>query len=403
MRAQAPADPEASTQRLAAIDLQGEIHENRERLLRFLGLTAGARFGQEDQTRLDAELKALGYRQLATQIEPLGGGLVRLHLRIEPVRVVRNVVVRRNWPLFDDEIVRHLSLRTGQPLPADSELHERLEEEAEAVRKYLFNEGYFEASATVEPHVAMVGFPSAPRAQWIDLVVRVNLGRSYKLETVVPEYDHEDGDKHLPPSQLNDLFRHWLRFKVSQMRDDARKAEKVLRDEGYPAARVVPDFDFGRDADRKSHRIRLPVRVSMKRKVEVKFIGNRAVSARDLRDQLTIFTAGAFDDVELAESARALQKEYQKRGYFEARVTFRRTLKHAPLDAAGKPHGDDVEEVTFAVEEGPELKVQRVEIVSDSDAPLTFAAVDVRDKAGIETKPFPALGAIGLGEGGYVT
>jgi len=391
------------TQRLAAIDLQGDIHENKDRLLRFLGLTAGAPFGQEDQTRLDAELKALGYRQLATQIEPLGGGLVRLHLKIEPVRIVRNVVVKRNWPLFDDEIIRHLSLRTGQPLPADTELRPRLEEEAEAVRKYLFNEGYFEATATVEPHIAMVGFPSQPRAQWIDLVVRVNLGPSYKLESVEPTYDHEDGEKHLPRSQLFDIFRHWLRFKVSQMRDDARKAEKVLRDEGFPAARVVPEFDFDRDADRKTHRIRLPVRVSMKRKVEVKFIGNRAVAARDLRDQLTIFTAGAFDDVELGESARAVQKEYQKRGYFEARVTFRRTLKRAPVGPDGKPRGDDVEEVTFTVDEGPELKVQRVEIVSDTDQPLTFAATDVKDKAGIETKPFPALGAIGLGEGGYVT
>lgn len=400
VRAETPAEP---TQRLAAVDLQGEVHENRERLLKFLGLVAGAPFGQEDQTRLDAELKALGYRQLQTQIEPLGGGLVRLHLTVEPVRVVRNVIVKHNWPLFDDEIVRHLSLRTGQPLPADSELRARLEDEAETVRKFLFNEGYFDASVVVEPHVAMVGIPSHPRPQWVDLVVRVNLGPSYKLEAVVPQYDHEDGDKHLPKSQLYDIFHHWLRFKVSQMRDDARRAEKVLRDEGFPAARVVPEFDLARDANRKTHRIRLPVRVSMKRKVEVTFIGNRAITARDLREQLTIFTAGAFDDVELAESARAVQKEYQKRGYFEARVTFRRALKRAPLGPDGKPRGDDVEEVTFSIDEGPELKVQRVEIVSDSDQPLTFAAADIRDKAAIETKPFPALGAIGLGEGGYVT
>jgi outer membrane protein assembly factor BamA len=400
----AQTEAEAPTQRLAAIDLQGDIHENRERLLRFLGLTAGAPFGQEDQTRLDAELKALGYRQLATQVEPLGGGLVRLHLTIEPVRVVRNVIVKHNWPLFDDEVVRHLSLRTGQPLPADSELRERLEEEAEAVRKYLFNEGYFEASARIEPHVAMVGLPSQPRAQWIDLVIIVNLGRSYRLDAVDPTYDHDDGEKHLSRTQLYEIFHHWLRFKVSQMRDDARAAEKVLRDDGYPAARVVPDFDFARDADRKTHRIRLPVRVTMKRKVEVKFVGNRAIAARDLRDQLTIFAQGAFDDVELAESARSVQREYQKHGYFEARVTFRRALKRATVDAAtGKPRGDDVEEVTFTVDEGPELKVQKVEIVSESGAPLTFAAADLRDKAALETRPFPALGAIGLGEGGYVT
>ncbi|MGZ3442321.1 MAG: POTRA domain-containing protein, partial [Polyangia bacterium] len=404
VRAQ-PQPPPAPTQRLAAIDLQGDIHENRDRLLRFLGLTAGAPFGQEDQTRLDAELKALGYRQLTTQIEPLGGGLVRLHLTIEPVRIVRNVVVKRNWPLFDDEIVRHLSLRTGQPLPADAELRERLEEEAEAVRKYLFNEGYFEASAVLEPHVAMVGLPGArrPRAQWIDLVVRVNLGPSYQLDKVLPTYDHDDGDRHLSETQLYDIFHHWLRFKVSQMRDDARKAEKVLRDEGFPAARVVPDFDFARDADRRSHRIRLRVRISMKRKVEVKFVGNRAISARDLRDELTIFTAGAFDDVELAESARALQRAYQKHGYFEARVTFRRALRRGPVDPVTNRSKDETEDVTFTIDEGPELKVKRVEIVSESGAPLTFAANDLRDKANLETRAFPALGAIGLGEGGYVT
>lgn len=390
-------------QRLAAVDLQGNIHENRERLLRFLGLTAGAPFGQEAQNRVDAELRALGYRQLSTQVESLGGGLVRLHLRIEPMRIVRNVVVQHNWPLFDDEIVRHLSLRQGNPLPADSELRERLADEAENVRKYLFNEGYFEASATVEPHVAMVGLPRRPRPEWIDLVVKVDLGPSYKLADVAPTYDHEDGEKHLPRAQLKDIFQHWLRFKVSQMRDDARKAEKVLRDEGFPAARVVPDFDFARDAIRPSHRIVLPIKVSLKRKVEVKFIGNRAVSAKDLRDALTIFNAGAFDDVELAESARALQREYQKRGYFEARVTFRRALRRGPVDVATGRARDEVEEVTFAVDEGPELKVQRVEIVSDTDKPLTFAVEDLRSKAGLETKPFPPLGAIGLGEGGYVT
>src|SRR5262249_39075323 len=148
-------------------------------------------------------------------------------------------------------------------------------------------------------------------------------------------YDHADGDKHLSPAQLYDIFHHWLRFKVSQMRDDARKAEKAAHDAGFPAARVVPDFDFLRDADRKTHRIRLPIRVTLKRKVDVKFVGNRAIAPRELRDALTIFTTGAFDDVELTESARALVKEYQKHGYFEARVTFHRALRRAPVDAQG--------------------------------------------------------------------
>jgi outer membrane protein assembly complex protein YaeT len=395
----------ATTQRLAAIDLQGQLLEPRDKLLRFLGLTAGAPFGQADQNRVDADLKALGYRQVRTEIEPLGVGLVRLHLTLEPIRVVRNVVVKGNWPLFDDEIVRHLSLRTGQPLPADTELRGRLEEEAAAVKKYLFNEGYFEARVVVEPHVALVGTPGLrrPRPHWIDLVVRVDLGPSYKLGDVVPTYDHEDGEHHMPKEQLYDIFHHWLRFKIKEMRDDQRKVEKVLRDLGYPAARVVCDFDFARDADRKTHRVTLHVRVALKRKVEVHFVGNRAITGADLRDQLTIFTAGSFDEVELGESARSLQREYQKHGYFEARVTFRRALRRGARDPATGRYKDEVEDITFTIEEGPELKVQKVEIVSESGKPLTFDPSDLKDKAELETKPFPPLGSIGLGEGGYVT
>lgn len=394
---------EPAPQRIADVDLTGRLSEPKQKLLEFLGLVPGAPFGQTDMNRVDAELRGLGYRQVSTQIEQVAPGLVRPHIVVEPVRVVRNVVVRGNWPLFDDEIVRHLTLRTGIKLPADSELRSRLDDEAEAVRKYLFNEGYFEATTTIEPRVAVVGLPGKPRSEWIDLLVHVGLGPSYKLESVVPTYDHDDGDKHISAQALYDIFHHWLRFKVSQMREDQRKAEKVLRDLGFPGARVICDFDFLRDADRRSHRVKLPVRVSLKRKVEVRFVGNRAVSARDLRDQLTIFTAGAYDDVELSESAKAIGKEYQKRGYFEARVVFRRALRRGGVDAATGRPSDEVEEITFTVEEGPELKVQKVELVSDGPQPLTFDANEVKDKAQLETRPFPPLGSIGLGEGGYVT
>jgi outer membrane protein assembly factor BamA len=401
------AEETAPRQRLASVDIEGQLLEPKTRLLAFLGLKPEAPFGQAEQNRLNLLLARLGYRQLRTEVEPAGPGYVRLTLALEPVRIVRNLIVRHNWPLFDDEIIRHLSVRTGQPLPADAELRALLDQEAENVRKFLFNEGYFEATVTIEPHVAAQGvwrrrggqWVRDERGEWIDLVIRTNLGRSYQLQAIEATYDHSDGPEHMSEAQLYEIFHHWLRFKVSQMREDQRKAEKVLREAGFPAARVTCDFVFERDADRRNHTVRLPVRVAIKRRVEVRFVGNRTATTSDLRDQLTIFSSGAYDEVELGESAKAVQREYQKRGYFEARVTFRRALVRPPPDRPG----EDVEEVTFTVDEGPELKVRRVDIVSESGAPLTFAADELKDKAQLETRPFPPLGSIGLGEGGYVT
>src|SRR5262249_10577489 len=42
-------------------------------------------------------------------------------------------------------------------------------------------------------------------------------------------------------------------------------------------------------------------------------------------------------------------------------------------------------------------------VVSENGEPLRFGSDEIRGKAQLETRPFPKLGAIGLGEGGYVT
>jgi outer membrane protein assembly complex protein YaeT len=388
-------------QHLGRVQLEGQLNDSPKKLARFLGLEADEPFGESEQERLGADLERLGYRATRTFLEPAGAGHVNLRLVLEPVRVVRNVVVRGNWPLFDDEVIRHLTVRTGQRLPADAELRGFLDDQAETIRKYLANEGYFEATVELTPHEAQTiksqrgRLRNLPRGDWVDLVIRVHLGSSYKLAAVVATYDHPEAAAHMSEVHLLELFTHILRFKVTQMRQDARKAEQELHDAGFPAARVLLHFDFEHDADRRTHRIRLPVTVLVKRKVEVAFVGNHSLTDRELRDQLTIYNAGAYDEVELGESARAIVREYQKRGYFEAQVSFRRS--HTRRD------GEDVEEVVYTIAEGPELKVREVSIVSDNDRPLSFAADELRDKAELSTKPFPTLGSIGLGEGGYVT
>ena len=163
----------------------------------------------------------------------------------------------------------------------------------------------------------------------------------------------------MPPSQLYDIFHHWLRFKVSQMRDDARKAEKVLHDAGYPAARVVPDFDFARDADRKTHRVRLPVQRELKRKVEVKFVGNRAISAARaahrahhlLRRRLRRRRAGR-------ERPRARQASTRSTASSRRASPSAARCAAPPSTPPASRAATTSRRSPSAVDEGPELKVQ---------------------------------------------
>ncbi|HZS38830.1 MAG TPA: POTRA domain-containing protein, partial [Polyangia bacterium] len=371
--------------RLESIELEGRLLEPKEKLLRFLGLVPGAPVATEQQQRVTGDLTALGYRLVSLETGDRG---VHWKLVVEPVRVVRNITVRGNWPLFDDEVLRHLTVRSGDALKADDELQEFLDHEAASIKKFLERDGYFGGEVKI--------IPRQPRKEkhpeWVDLDIRISLGDWYKLGALKAEGNHAVTEAELFNVFGNHCCFRWGRFTIDRMREDARTAEKKLRDRGYPAARVAPDFDFARDANPDTRRITLHVKITEKRKIEVKFFGNRALADRDLREQLTIFSNGAYDEIELADSAKAVQRYYQQHGYFEAKVTFTR-----------KRIGDQLEQVSFLVDEGPELKVRAVEVVAEEGEQLTWPGDEVRARAGVETKVFPTLGVIGLGSGGYVT
>ena len=388
---------------LSGATIDGNLLEPAGKLMRFLGLQPGATYGLAEAIALPESLERLGYT-LSGPPE-LVGSVLRLHIR--PLKIVRTVRVKGNFPLFDDEILRHVAFTSGTQLPPDELLETFLHEEAQRVGEFLGHEGYFGNTVTIERK-------SGGKADHeIDLIIRVDLGgwaKPFKLDAVRPQ-----GNRAITDHELLDLFSHgwsiWGRFSLPRMREDARRAEQQLKDRGYPAARVLPEFEEKRDTDPARRRVSLPLKVSEKRRVDIHFIGNRELAEHDLREQLTIFTTGAYDEIELEESARSAQRYYQQHGFFEARVTFRRR-RVEPLVSQQKPRRDsnkerdrsaDVEEITFLVEEGPELRVREVEAVPTGAQPLMAPSADLMQRAGVETKPFPRLGAIGLGSGGYVT
>ena len=369
---------------IESVDIEGRLIDDKDKLLRFLGLEPGVPFDAKLQQRIADDLsRQLGYHLVEARIDTGDKG-VKLHLVVKPARVVRALRVHGNWPLFDDEIIRHLTLRSGTRLVADEQLAQYLLDEAERVRKFLEKDGYFDAQVQIVPR-------QGPREEWVDLDVNITLGSWYKLRSVLLE-----GGGALSRSEVFDQFDHccfrWGRFSQSRMREDARSTEKKLRDKGYPAARVSPELDLATGVDKSTHEITLPVRVTEKKRVEVRFVGNRSISDKELRQQLTIFSSGAYDEIELRKSAGEIQRDYQRHGFFEAKVGFdKRRLS------------DDVEEVSYLITEGPELRVRGVDVVSESGEALSFGSDEVLKVSGVETRTYPKLGVVGLGEGGYVT
>ena len=96
--------------------------------------------------------------------------------------------------------------------------------------------------------------------------------------------------------------------------------------------------------------------------VRVLFIGNEQVSTDDLKNVLTIKTYDLFDENLVRESARKLEKTYEDKGYYLARVD------HEVRRGADK----DTVEVLFKVREYEKVKIRKVTFLgnkafSDSD------------------------------------
>jgi hypothetical protein len=339
--------------------------------------------------RIKHVLVAIGYSSEIT-VAPVAGG-VRLHLRLRPFDRVRRIFVSGNQPLpflrgiRQESVIGKLSIRPGQKLPsAGRRRDEFIARETEHVREFLRSSGYWEAEVRIELH------DSGKVPAEINLLVAVNLGPEYPLgpitvtgATALPAEDIADGFRH---GRWYSLWQWQQPFRRTVMRQDLSQLVMRYRRLGFPGVRIQDDFDPSTSLDRQAKNVRLGIAIKERKYIEVAFEGNRSRSAGNLQDVLTLVPHGAYDDVEAAASARAIEHDYHERGHMLVKVTWRRVKLSEQSDR-----------LVFTIDEGPKLKVRGISFEGNRAIPTD--ALEDR----IRTRVFPALGVIGLGAGGFAS
>ena len=338
--------------------------------------------------RLTQALDGIGYRaqvRAMPDAKASAGARVQIAIELHAYDRLRYIFVTGNWPIRQDEIQRRIALRPGSPLPPPGpERDATVERERGRVVEYLRGEGYFESNVRIDLSVGR-GAP-AP----VDFTIDVRRGPAFPLGPI-----KVTGNTAIPTDELTEMFRHsiWYKawtgpapFTAKQLREDLAKLTKRYRQLGYVGARVTTDFNVARSVDRNAKNVVLGITVNERKKITVTFEGNQRKSSSTLKDELTIFDRGSYDDYEASASADALQRYYQQQGFFFARVEWRRE----PLSATE-------ERIVFIINEGPELKVRGIDFVGNQ-------SIDSAELEGVvSVRRYPRLAAIGLGAGGYVT
>ncbi len=338
--------------------------------------------------RLTRALDAIGYGAVVRMVAVPGApapGKIQIAVELRAYDRLRYVFVEGNRRIPQDEIQRQISLRPGSPLPLPGPARDAaIERERGRIVEYLRGQGYFESTVRIDLAVG-TGAP-APA----DFTVTVNKGPAFPVGPV-----KVTGNTAIPTEDIVEMFHHsdpwklWSgpeAFTAKRLRDDLALLTKRYRQLGYVGARVTSDFNVAKSVDRNAKNVALGITINERKKIGVAFEGNQRKSSSTLKDELTIFDRGSYDDYEAGASADALQRYYQQQGFFFARVEWRRE----PLSATE-------ERIVFIIDEGPELKVRGIDFVGNQ-------SLSADELAGVVTvRRYPTLGAIGLGAGGYVT
>lgn len=312
-------------------------------------------------------------------------------MRLEPLPLVRAVrvsvkgqgVVDR--PL-DDDIRRRMRLRTGSLLPWGTNSPARqcaLKDEEARILEFLSDEGFYAAEAKVL---------DIPDGTHDNLVVSVKLGAEFHIgkTTIIP------GPNQLAISdaEIAGMFKHtkclfgekigcWLgpaRFTRSRYQQDLARLKARFHELGYDSVRIqssVLTELAPATIDRRTHTVTPTLIIDQRRHTFVDFTGpynKDSISDEQLRKHLTFAEANSADDVEAANSARAIQAYLQTRGYFDARVTWARERL------------DIFDRVTFTLDPGHHRATRSVQFIGNhaisTDALTGIVAVKASNLAG---------------------
>jgi outer membrane protein insertion porin family len=380
-----PAAAEEKGAKEPLVRIQGELIDDQEKLTQALGLERGcADLSPKSRKRVTEYLEALGYRVLRLKCR---GAQVVLDLR--PWRVIRKIYIKGNWPLFEEEILRRLRFRPGQRLPEGEAFEQAKARQEERMKRYLSREGYFAGNLVIHSPR-----PTDVPTQ-VNLDVRVIKGKRYGVGEVIAEPAGRGGANDekepfaIPRAKIAEYFQHkiWFykqSFNTKRFNEDVEELTKRFHALGYPGVRIKKSYEVvpGRSPNEA---VRIRLRIQQRKQIKIIYQGNSSIDDEELGEALTLHQEGAYDDYELTQSANKIHKRYQSKGFLQARVSFARKV------------GKRRDEVTFKVHEGPRYRIQEVEFVGNK-------AID-SDELGsvVKTRPFPLLGWIGLGEGGYIT
>ena len=316
------------------IILQGDFSVPAEQVLEVLPFHEGDPF---DPKQLDQGLDYLRhwgvFDVLEVRLDITSHG-VDLYLQLHQAVIVTGIHVSGNYPYVESKILKRLNLYVG-----DIYTPIRAEEQVKRIKEFYQREGYYNTSVVIQEE-------SSAEKNGVRLIFKIDRGFRLRIGDISVDGNHVFSKERFI-SKLNPLAF----FSERKLKEHVRGIVDFYRKKGYLKAdiRVVKkEFDF------EKKKVHLQLLVEEGPRVMVRFLGDAYFHKRSLRRTMTLFKEGSFDEVDLEESAKALEKKYRSAGFRTVQVTPEKELVK-----------EDLWRVTFQIHPGRRIFLQQFRFIGN--------------------------------------
>ena len=265
-------------------------------------------------------------------------GLLAVEFHLTPHRFIRNIVIRGNGPILENEITGVMSIHEGTVFRP-----EQLPEQERLVREKFIAEGY------IDPAVTARGERSAGDGNY---TVRVDIrpGPYFSYGGILLQGNRAMSDIEIRYRLYSETFR----FIESEFRKNIGAIRKAYWGRGYPEA----DIRYTLNRDRANGVVDIGITVHEGPKYRIAFSGNRRFWDITLRKSLVLSERGNAGDAGARKSAQNITALYKTKGYPGARVK-----------PDVRPSSDGKMErkaLTFVIDEGPRVDVARLQVIGNA-------------------------------------
>ncbi len=270
-----------------------------------------------------------------------------LFFELTPFSRINEIKVTHAFPLFEQEVLNVMTIRTGGIYQKD-----KVAPQAQRVEKLFKERGFYDPKATVTA--------TADRNQ-VRIVVDIQKGPFYRIRKIGFK-----GNRNLSSARLKLSLKTWRtsllpfhgnRFTQKKMAEDIKELTRIFRQKGYAEAQVTARQAI---VDGTSE-VDVVFTVTEGPLYRISFTGNETLSQRKLNKTLLIKKDGNKNNFALRRSLRNIKKLYAQKGFPDARIK-----------AENGPDSPDtgLRQVDIRIDEGPRYRVSELSLPGTTTLPL---------------------------------